>query len=106
MKYGKLEKSTEDEEEEKEIDIEDHQGKNKLQKTTKVNFDGHLYDLEDGHLVNYIEIYVPFLRKYIKINSCKFFQYLFGKTIHFSIFNFLRFNHSFVQHLAFLFTFL
>ena len=46
---------------------------------TTVVFEGHTYDLEDGRLVSYIEIYIPILRKYIRIDACDLFKYVFGR---------------------------
>jgi hypothetical protein len=65
---------------EQEIILEDDDDDDDEKKTsrTQVVFDGATYDLEDGRLVSYIEIYIPFFRKYIKIDSCDFFKYIFG----------------------------
>lgn len=83
MKYGKIAENNKDDIEDEKADLEDNKVDTpKKNRGTKVNFDGHMYDLEDGHLVNYIEIYIPFLRTYLKINSCKFFQYIFGTDLY------------------------
>jgi hypothetical protein len=60
---------------EQELIIEDNEKKSNR---TQVVFDGATYDLEDGRLVSYIEIYIPIFRKYIKIDACDFFKYIFG----------------------------
>lgn len=79
MKYNKLEK-IEDEEDAEVNGSKGKSGVNSKKSSTKINIDGHLYDLEDGNVVNYIEIYIPGLRRYIKINACNFFQYIFGRS--------------------------
>ena len=84
MKYSKLDK-TEKMEDDEDFEINGNKGKDphhSKKKSTKINLDGHLYDVEDGNVVNYIEIYIPGLRKYIKINSCHLFQYIFGTVIY------------------------
>ena len=79
MKYGKISENHKDDDEDEKTDLENSKlDTHKKSRGTKVKFDGHIYDLEDGNLVNYIEIYIPFLKTYLKINSCKFFQYIFG----------------------------
>lgn len=60
-------------------DLSTHDDEKK--KSKKVVFEGHVYDLEDGQLISYIEIYIPIWKKYIKIDSCDLFKYLFGNTI-------------------------
>lgn len=79
MKYGKIDPEAGDEEEQKYDEKKRKAESDKKSFQTKINIEGHLYDLEDGQVVNYIEIYIPFLRRYCRINACDFFQYLFGK---------------------------
>jgi len=102
MKYGKIAENNKDDLEDEKVDLENTKVETpKKNRGTKVNFDGHLYDLEDGHLVNYIEIYIPFLRTYLKINSCKFFQSIFGiNSFHSIDHDLYRSNHSCIQFLV------
>lgn len=68
------------------LEIEDSESDNNelrdddknTKQSKKVVFEGHIYDLEDGQLVSYIEIYIPLIRKYIKINACDLVKYIFG----------------------------